>query len=327
MKNRYFLTFVLAFASFALFAQTSVWKLEKTLAAESTWSVDTNWTEGIPTETTKTVFNVPTAADCWVEDSAHAKQLVMGDNTDGSLIVIKDGGVIKTYDGWSAVGYNMSAELIVEAGGTLDLASHLWVGCTGEGAGTAIVEIAGTVNVGEMIGVNWGGSPDYTACEVYVTAGGELNLTGFNEGGSIKDNAFIDVSGGTITIPGDYKAAFETNVNAGKITAEGGDEAPTIEWQITGEDTVTVITSSTTVGLKDYTTPESTFSVYPNPAKDVVYLNNGMVADVQVYSITGQLVVRKNQASQIGVASLDPGIYVVKAVADNKQFIDKFIVE
>ena len=315
---------LLAFASFTLFAQNSVWKLEKSVAAEAGWDVDTAWTNGVPEEVTKTVFNVPTAADCILSDSGHVKQLVMGDNNDGSLLKIADGGVLTTHDegAWSTVGYNANAEMIIEAGGVVNSSHRFHVGLVAANApSTVILEVAGTLRTPEFT-VNHDDTPDWTA-EVYITAGGLIEADTV----AVNQNGFIDVTGGKIIVSQDMKAGLTDLMNAGKLTAEGGDEEPIIEWRVSGEDTTTIVKSSTTVGTENFIAPEQEFSVYPNPASHVVYLQDDMVADVMVYSLTGQLVIRESQVSQVNVEGLKPGLYLMKAKSDNKQFVDKFIIE
>jgi len=330
MKNKYFLTIALAFASVAMFAQDTKWTIT---GAATNWEVAENWNNGVPTEATKTVFGADNTAECIVAiDTAKVKQLVMGDGGDGEgpLITIKDGGSITTFDAWSAVGYNRDAELVVEAGGSLTTASHLWVAFTGDGTTECVVDIAGgTVTVGQMIGLDWEGTGNTGI--IYVRDGGVLNLNGgFNANQSIGANSFIDVTGGTIVAPGDWMDVFTAQATAGKFTAEGGDEAPIIEYMITGEgetaDTTTIIKSSTTVGFKNKIV-QSTLGVYPNPATDVVYFKENVTADVQVYSITGEIVLRRNNVSQVNIETLKPGYYIIKAEADNRTFVEKLLVK
>ncbi len=320
MKNKYFLTIALAFASIAMFAQKTVWKAE---GAATNWAVADNWTNGLPDATIKTVFNVPAAADCLVAiDSAKVKQLVMGDNSvAGGVLTIQDGGVLTTHDetAWSAVGYNQGAEMLIEAGGVVNAGHRFHVGLVDPAApATAILEVAGTLNVlVNKITVNDPGNADWTA-EVYVTTGGEINTPLL----VIGDGGLVDVSGGLITIGRDMKEDLIAYMNAGQLTAEGGDEEPIIEWVITDGDTATIVKSSTTVGLQ-HRIVETTLGVYPNPANDVVYFKENVIADVQVYSITGEIVLRRNNVSQVNIETLKPGYYIIKAEADNRTFVDK----
>lgn len=325
MKNKYFLTIALAFASVAMFAQvTTVFFAE---GAATNWAIAENWTNGIPGELDKCVFNVPTGADCLVAiDTAKVKQLVMGDNAAyGGVLTIQDGGVLTTHDEsqWSTVGYNQTAEMVIEAGGVVNAGHRFHVGLVVPAEPVeAILEVAGTLNVMvNKMTVNDKGDANWTA-EVYVTTGGQIITPSF----AIGTGGLVDVSGGMISIAGDASADLTTYVNDGRLTAEGGTEEPIIEWVVEGTDTTTVVKSSTTVGLQTRIA-KATLGVYPNPATDVVYFKENVVADVQVFSITGEIVLRKNQVSQVNVESLKPGYYIIKAEANNNTFVDKLLVK
>jgi len=333
MKNKYFLTLALAFASIGLFAQTTVWIAE---GAPAKWNVVENWRDGLyPDATVKTVFNAPASADCLVDvDSAVVKNLVVGDNQPyGGVLTIQDGGVLSAMaeGAWSAVGYNQDAEMLIEAGGVVNVNHRFHVGLVNPGEGitpTAILEVAGTLNVlVNKFTVNDPQNPSWTA-EVYITTGGVINTPNL----FIGDGGSLDVTGGMLVIGRNMKAGLEAYVTAGKLTAEGATEEPIIEWQITGEgaeaDTATIVKSSTTVGVYDNkVASKASIGVYPNPAEDVVYFNERVVSNVQVYSITGEIVLRRSNVSQLNVESLKPGYYIIKSEANRKTYIDKLLVK
>jgi hypothetical protein len=330
MKNKYFLTLALAFASIGLFAQTTVWIAE---GAPAKWEVVENWRDGLyPDETVKTVFNVPASADCLIDiDTAVVKHLVMGDNTpNGGAIIIKDGGVLTTdtLGPWSAVGYNEAAELIIEAGGVLNSGHRFHIGLVEpKGPAAAILEVAGTLNVKNIFSVNPGGFADWTA-EAYITTGGVINTPNF----LIGDGGMLDVTGGMLIIGRDLKDALTAYVTDGKLTAEGGSEEPTIEWQITGSgeeaDTATIVKSSTTVGVFDNkVAKKASIGVYPNPARDVVYFKDNVVDDVKIYSITGEIVLRRSNVAEVSIESLKPGYYIIKSEANHRTYVDKLLVK
>lgn len=332
MKNKYFLTLALAFASLGLFAQPAVWVAE---GEPGKWNVVENWRDGLyPDATVKTVFNTPAGANCLVDvDSAVVKVLVIGDgNGYGGVLTVQDGGVLDMMeDGeWSAVGYNNDAEMVIEAGGVVNTYHRFHVGLVNPGEGvtpTAILEVAGTLNVlVNKFTINDPGNPSWTA-ETYITTGGVINTPNFYIG----DGGVLDVTGGMLVIGQDMKEEMEAYVTAGKLTAEGATEEPIIEWQITGEgddaDTATVVKSSTTVGVFDNKiAKKASIGIYPNPARDVVNFTEN-VDDVKIYSITGEIVLRRNNVSEVGIESLKPGYYIIKSEADRKTYIDKLLVK
>lgn len=92
-------------------------------------------------------------------------------------------------------------------------------------------------------------------------------------------------------------------------------------------------TTSFTVGVKSITllTP---FSIYPNPAKNVVNISSALsksLTSIDVYSINGQLYFSKQLQGpvneQLMIADWPKGIYAILIRVDEKQFMHKLIVE
>jgi len=326
MKNKYFLFLAAMFIGTSLVAQNTVWNGP---AAGGDYEVAENWTEGYPTAEGKAVFNVPEAGDCMVTtDTASCGQIVIGDNNNyGGVLTVQDGAVLTTKkDGaWSTIGYNASGEMVIEAGGTVNSIHRFHVGLVEPAeAQVVVLEVAGTLNAPKFT-VNDPGNANWDA-SCYVTTGGwiETDVLWIGDGG------MIDVTGGTIVVNGDAKEAADGWVTSGQLTSDD-DGGPVVEWKITGEgaeaDTATWITSASTVGVAPLKAREATLGVYPNPATNNVYFKENIVADVNIYNITGEVVLRATNVSQVNVESLKPGYYIVKAEADRKVYVDKLLIE
>lgn len=65
--------------------------------------------------------------------------------------------------------------------------------------------------------------------------------------------------------------------------------------------------------LGDELNQSAIFSVYPNPANNVISFSDEVVADVKIYNAAGQLVLSKRSASSLDISALYPGMYLVKA--------------
>ena len=324
MRKKYYLLLAFAFLGFSVFAQNTVWKNE---GADANWNFAEGWTEGVPLAETKTVFNVPGASDCIIDTpDAIVKQLVIGDNTAyGGTLIVKDGGVLTCTQEWSTVGYNQAGAMIIEKGGAVVVTGdrfHVGLVPPAEDGVVVSLEVEGTLTTPKFT-VNDPGDAGWDAsCFVYGGGIIDTDILYIGEGG------LIDVTGGTIIVSGDQSEGAAMYITSGQLTAEDGDEEATVEVKIVGTDTTTWITSSTTpVGIAQNSFERATVSVYPNPATDVVYFSENVVADVEIYSITGQLVLRQENASEINIERLKSGIYFMKGEADNKQFVGKFIKE
>ncbi|MFT4801254.1 MAG: beta-glucanase (GH16 family), partial [Flavobacteriaceae bacterium] len=71
------------------------------------------------------------------------------------------------------------------------------------------------------------------------------------------------------------------------------------------------------------------FSIYPNPASDVITINtNENIDKVLLYSILGQLVINeKITTKQIDTKHLKSGLYILKIYSENNTITKKVIIE
>jgi hypothetical protein len=187
-----------------------------------------NWTAGLPgASDPKGVLNVPDAADAEVSGVFSGLWLVQGDNGPGGVLRISSGGSldVSAANDWSAVGYNNTAHMIVEAGGTITF-NQAWIGFSAGAVGT--LDISGTVNVNNMFGLGWNGGDGF----VNVLDGGRLALSNIHADGStsIKQNSILNLTGtGQLTLPGDFVSVLQTYVDNGLIVGNGNAGNVTID--------------------------------------------------------------------------------------------------
>ncbi len=83
----------------------------------------------------------------------------------------------------------------------------------------------------------------------------------------------------------------------------------------------------TVLGIKDQVLPS--FSLYPNPAKDIIDLSDAykqMVTSLKVLSATGAIVLESDNPNEsIDVSDLAPGVYYVELYHKTGVFTEKFI--
>ena len=75
---------------------------------------------------------------------------------------------------------------------------------------------------------------------------------------------------------------------------------------------------------------EKTFSIYPNPANNEIYISsNEIIEEIVIYNISGQQAVINGQQSTqhtvINISNLTPGIYFIKVNTEKENIIKKFI--
>lgn len=78
------------------------------------------------------------------------------------------------------------------------------------------------------------------------------------------------------------------------------------------------LTYDITVGLPENL--EDEIKIFPNPAQDQLYIQGVNQADLTVYNLMGEIIL-KSQTKQLDVSSLKPGIYYLKIENDNKTTI------
>lgn len=228
-------------------------------ASPADWSLAANWTAGLPVMSspgeTKAVFNVSNRAECSVTEAQSFGQLVQGDNGPGGVIRIRSGGSLSSGNNWTGIGYNRQAHMIVETGGALNCASHLWIGYLAQGSGT--LEIAGgTVNVAGQLGLGWSGG----SANVNITDGGVLSLAQLDGSQSISTTSVLDIEEGELVIQGNQSNAVRDYIAAGRITGYGGAGTAVWDYGIThpGKTTVTAVSGQITPAWRVVTTVHPT---------------------------------------------------------------------
>jgi hypothetical protein len=199
-----------------------VWNPAANPSGTGKWNEGANWTAGYPpASVTKVIFNLPGAIPCTVNSLAVASYVVMGENGPGGTLIITNGGSLTctSPDDWNSIGYNNTAQMVVENGGSASFGNHLWIGFNPTADGTLIMN-GGTVSVGQMFGLGWGGGKG-TA----LIKGGTLNLSQWSAGnpGSIAGASVLDVAGtGKVVLTGNWFTSVSNYVSSGQITANGG---------------------------------------------------------------------------------------------------------
>ncbi|MEQ8846707.1 PEP-CTERM sorting domain-containing protein [Botrimarina sp.] len=166
------------------------------------------------------------------------EDIVVGNNgfIDGTMIV-ESGAVVNVGRiSWVARGPivgDVLGFLTIDAGGTMNVDSHLWWGTTG----TAEINISGTLNqTGGILGLGTQNAVDPRggSATVNILSGGELNLNNIytTDGGtsSIQPGSKIDIQGtGRLTLPNDFVDALGVYRDAGLLYGDGVAGAVTIE--------------------------------------------------------------------------------------------------
>jgi len=80
-----------------------------------------------------------------------------------------------------------------------------------------------------------------------------------------------------------------------------------------------------TVSVKEYL-DENIFTIYPNPTNGLINIDSERFSSVEVYSINGAFIL-KSTSKKFDIRSQPAGVYVLKILSDDNQFIYKRIVK
>ena len=69
------------------------------------------------------------------------------------------------------------------------------------------------------------------------------------------------------------------------------------------------------------------FTIYPNPASDILYVSGENLERAEIYSSTGKLVnsISLNSSSNIDVSELTDGVYIIKVISGSKSSVSRFM--
>jgi hypothetical protein len=146
-----------------------------------------------------------------------------GCDESGTIIVQNGATLTMTNCLMMSVGGNPNTgTLTVDAGGTVNIGSHLW---SAEVAGSVgNISVSGTVNVGGILGLGTVDFAPVASGDAYLDVydSGLLNLTNIHSDlvnfPSIQNNSLMQVHGtGLATLPGDFVTIVQGYIDAGKI--------------------------------------------------------------------------------------------------------------
>ena len=159
------------------------------------------------------------------------------------------------------------------------------------------------LQVGDLFEVGYGDEPEYIQVmaieEVVLDDGSVRNKYVFNEGWGVKGINWRYIPGWTASGFAYLQCYFEDD-NLVWTDGECWDDV---------EETVA-----------------EQVSVYPNPAKENVFIKGIEPAEVQVYNVLGQLVKTVQGTNEINISNLKQGVYFVSIITENKErFIRKIV--
>ncbi|VGO12811.1 hypothetical protein PDESU_01365 [Pontiella desulfatans] len=166
--------------------------------------------------------------------------------------VVYAAGVLKMASGASATK-TKTLTGIASISGTLDIASHLWMGSGDSVRSIAIMDInnGGVVNVGGNIGLGTGNASTASGgvATLNVNNGGTLNLFQWSTTTSIQDGSVLNINeGGTVIVGGNRVSQANAYFALGKIATDLDGIEAVFDSDL-NQTTIVAIPEPATIGL------------------------------------------------------------------------------
>jgi hypothetical protein len=95
-----------------------------------------------------------------------------------------------------------------------------------------------------------------------------------------------------------------------------------------GLDALGYLVDSTTLGTNDVEFANNSISLYPNPAHEVLNISSSnSITKIEVFDMQGRNVASNNNASNVNVAALGKGTYIVIVVQENASVVAKQFIK
>jgi endonuclease I len=220
--------------------------------------------------------------------------------------------------------YNKALEIANYTGSSVNLSDYsLQKQTNGSGSWGSSYSLSGSLADGDVFVIaNTSANSSISAVADVTTGSGIVTFNGNDPVGLFKNGTLIDVignfSGGSTNFAKDQTLVRKPSVS-GPNTAY-----TTSEWDTYASNTSTdlgVHTIGSSKKAASVIKHPSDFSIYPNPAEDVLYLEGMIGGDISIYSFSGALVwsVESFSKNQINLSQFKSGSYILFIQNNGKQ--------
>jgi hypothetical protein len=147
---------------------------------------------------------------------------------------------------------------------------------------------------------------------------------------TFSDSSLQDWGTGTMEITGFVggRIRFGNSNSALTLTQLGLIKDIVVPTRSFGLDALGYLVDSTTLGTNDVEFANNSISLYPNPANDVLNISSSnSITKIEVFDMQGRNVASNNNASNVNVAALGKGVYIVIVELENRSVVAKQFIK
>ncbi|MCK4959530.1 MAG: PASTA domain-containing protein, partial [Planctomycetes bacterium] len=208
--------------------------------ADRLWRNSANWSGGaVPNSLDKAAIRNVSISGPIIDSSttALAANMVVGDFGSTADSVDMTGGSL-TDGGWLILGYGaVNNGTFTISSGTADIGGNLLVGFNGAGT---IDMTGGSITIGSTFGISWDASALGTSTGSVFLDGGTISAGAF----TMKSDAAMDITDGTLIVNGDATATINTYIGSGWITGYDGGGTVNVDYDVSNAGKTTVTASN-----------------------------------------------------------------------------------
>ncbi|WP_396138090.1 T9SS type A sorting domain-containing protein [Flavobacterium sp.] len=147
---------------------------------------------------------------------------------------------------------------------------------------------------------------------------------------TFSDSSLQDWGTGTMEITGFVggRIRFGNSNSALTSTQLGLIRDIDVPGRLFGLDALGYLVDSSTLGTNDVEFANNSISLYPNPANDVLNISSSnSITKIEVFDMQGRNVASNNNASNVNVAALGKGVYIVIVELENRSVVAKQFIK
>ena len=161
---------------------------------------------------------------------------------------------------------------------------------------------------------------DDNSCIVAITGCTDVSAYNYNPAANVSDSLACLYDAGCYGGPG---IPYWLNDGCYAWVIDVDDYCCNVDWDASCQSMYDYCTQGWPTNIQDISSLG--IVVYPNPTKDIVTIETRLNIEIELYDITGRLIIKEENIKRIDMNTFTPGIYNMIIIYQDKRFINKII--